>query len=61
MAETALQSASPLRIGQVFAISFPTFTPKITVHSERKLTVEIVAGGSTGVSDTVDYQAAGQM
>lgn len=57
MPEMALQTTSPLRIGQVFEISFPTFTPRITVHSERKLTVEIVAGDSAGFSDTLDYQA----
>jgi hypothetical protein len=48
---------SPLRIGQVLLISFPTFTPRITIHSESKLTVEIVAGDNTGVSDTVEYEA----
>jgi hypothetical protein len=42
MHEMALQTTSPLRIGQVFEISFPTFTPRITIHSERKLSVEIV-------------------
>jgi hypothetical protein len=57
MHEMALQTTSPLRIGQVFEISFPTFTPRITIHSERKLSVEIVAGGGAGFSDTVDYQA----
>ena len=53
----ASQTTSPLRVGQVFEISFPTFTPRITVHSERELTVEIVAGTPVGFSDTVDYQA----
>jgi hypothetical protein len=48
---------SPLRIGQVLEISFPTFQPRITVHSERELTVEIVAGDNIGFSDTVDYEA----
>ncbi|MGZ6248949.1 MAG: MoaF-related domain-containing protein [Syntrophales bacterium] len=38
-------------------ISFPTFTPRITVHSERELTVEIVAGDNIGFSDTVEYEA----
>src|SRR5438477_462824 len=32
-------------------------TPRITVHSERRLTVEIVAGDNTGFTDTVDYEA----
>jgi hypothetical protein len=51
------QTASPLRIGQVLEISFRPFTPRITVHSERELTVEIVAGDNLGFSDTVDYEA----
>ena len=50
-------TTSPLRAGQVFEISFPTFTPRITVHSERVLTVEIMAGDKVSFSDTVDYQA----
>ena len=53
----ASQTTSPLRAGQVFEITFPTFTPRITIHSERKLTVEIVTRGSVEFSDTVDYQA----
>src|ERR1043166_8436359 len=51
------QTTSPLRVGQVLEISFPTFTPRVTVHSERELTVEIVAGDNIGFSDTVDYEA----
>jgi hypothetical protein len=31
---------SPLRAGQVLEIIFAPFTPRITVHSERELTVE---------------------
>jgi hypothetical protein len=46
-----------LRIGQVLEIHFPTFTPRITVDSERELTVEIVAGDNIGFSDTVEYEA----
>jgi hypothetical protein len=53
----ASQTASLLRIGQVFEIRFSPFTPRITVHSERELTVEIVAGDNLGFSDTVDYEA----
>jgi hypothetical protein len=53
----ASQTTSPLRTAQVFEITFPTFTPRITIHSEHELTVEIVAGGGGGFSDTVDYQA----
>ncbi len=53
----ASKTTSPLCIGQVLEISFPTFTPRITVHSERELTVGIVAGDNIGFSDTVDYEA----
>jgi hypothetical protein len=47
----------PLRVGQVLEISFPTFTPRITVDSDRELTVTIVAGENIGFSDTVEYEA----
>ena len=53
----ALQTTPPLRVGQVLEIGFPTFRPRITVRSERELTVEIVAGDNIGFSDTVDYEA----
>lgn len=53
----ASQITSPFHVGQVVEISFPTFTPRITVRSERELTVEIVAGDNLGFSDTVEYQA----
>ena len=55
--EMASQTASPLRVGQVLEISFPTFKPRITIHSERELTVEIVAGDNIGFSDTVEYES----
>lgn len=51
------QTAAALLVGQVFEIHFPTFTPRITVHSERELTVEIVDNNNVTFSDTVDYQA----
>jgi MoaF-like len=51
------QNELPFRVGQVLEISFPAFTPRITVHSERELTVEIVAGENIGFSDTVNYEA----
>jgi len=51
------QNASPLRVGHVFEIRFPAFTPRITIHSERELTVEIVAGENRGFSDRVEYEA----
>jgi hypothetical protein len=51
------QATSPLRAGQVLEIAFPTFKPRITVRSERELTVEIVAGDNAGFSDTVEYEA----
>src|SRR5436189_3963794 len=53
----AAQTQSPLRAGQVLEISFPPFTPRITIRSERELTVEIVAGDNAGFSDTVAYEA----
>ena len=56
-AEMASQTPSPLRAGTVLEIRFPTFTPRITVHSERELTVKILAGDNEGFADTVDYQA----
>ena len=51
------QPTSPVPVGQVLEISFPTFTPRITIRSERELTVEIIAGNGSGFSDTVDYEA----
>jgi hypothetical protein len=53
----ASQLRSPLRVGQVLEIRFPPFTPRITVRSERELTVDIVAGDNVGFSDTVEYEA----
>ena len=52
----ALRLAPALAIGQVLEIRFATFTPRITIHSERELTVEIIAGDNAGFSDTVEYQ-----
>lgn len=51
------QPAPPLPVGQVLEIGFATFTPRITIHSERELTVEIIAGDNIGFSDTVEYEA----
>jgi hypothetical protein len=48
---------SPLAVGQVLEIEFAAFTPRITFNSERKLTVEIVAGDNAGFSDSVEYEA----
>ena len=53
----ASKITAPLRVGQVFEINFPTFTPRITIHSERELTVEIITGEDSGFSDTVEYEA----
>jgi hypothetical protein len=50
-------STSPLRVGQVIEISFATFTPRISILSDRELTVEVVAGAYLGFSDTVEYEA----
>ena len=52
----ASHSTSPLRVGQVFEIGFPTFTPRITIDSERTLTVTIIDGENLGFSDTVEYE-----
>jgi hypothetical protein len=46
------QIASPLRVGHVLEIGFPTFTSRITVHSERELMVKIVAGENAGFHPT---------
>ena len=53
----ASQPTSPLAVGQVLEITFATFTPRITIRSERQLTVEIIAGDNIGFSDTVEYEA----
>ena len=53
----ASQPRSPLAVGQVLEITFATFTPRITIRSERELTVEIIAGDNMGFSDTVEYEA----
>ena len=53
----ASQPTSPLPVGQVLEISFATFTPRITIHSERDLTVGIIAGDNIGFSDTIEYEA----
>jgi hypothetical protein len=54
---TSAPAPAPL-VGLVLTIRFGDFTPQITVHSERELTVEILEGdGSVGFSDTVEYQA----
>jgi hypothetical protein len=53
----ASQPISPLAVGQVLEITFAPFTPRITIRSERELTVEIIAGDNIGFSDTVEYQA----
>jgi hypothetical protein len=53
----ASQPTSPLAVGQVLEITFATFTPRITIRSERELTVEIIAGDNIGFSDTVEFEA----
>jgi len=55
--ETNSPTITPLRAGQVLKIVFGSFTPRIIVHSERELTVEIIAGDNAGFSDTVEYEA----
>jgi hypothetical protein len=51
------QIKSPLHAGQVLEVTFPTFTPRITIHSERELTVQIIAGDNAGFADRVEYEA----
>jgi hypothetical protein len=53
----ASHSTSPLRVGQVLEIDFPTFTPRIAIDSERILTVTVIDGDNLGFSDTVEYEA----
>jgi hypothetical protein len=48
---------SPLRVGDVLEIVFPPFTPRITIRSNRELTVEIIEGDNAGFSDTVAYES----
>jgi hypothetical protein len=55
--EMTSQTTTPLLVGQVLEISFPTFTPRLSIHSEHELTVEIVAGENKGFSDTVEYES----
>jgi hypothetical protein len=55
--EMASRTTAPLRVGQVFEVRFPRFTPRITLQSPRELTVEIVEGDNVGFSDTVEYEA----
>src|SRR3954468_6937054 len=54
--EMASQTTPPFRPGQVLEISFPSFKPRITIQTERQLTVEIIAGDNAGFSDTVEYE-----
>lgn len=49
--------ASNLSVGQVFEIAFPNFIPRITINSERELTVKIVSGDNAGFTDTVEYES----
>jgi hypothetical protein len=51
------QPVPALLAGQVLTISFPAFTPQLTIHSESRLTVEIIAGEGAGFCDTVEYEA----
>ena len=56
-ASQASQPVSPLLpVGRVLEVRFPTFTPRITIRSERELTVEIVSGANLGFSDTTKYE-----
>src|ERR1044072_2595295 len=50
-------STSQLHAGQVFEIIFLEFVPRITIQSERELTVEIISGDNAVFIDTVEYEA----
>jgi hypothetical protein len=52
-----LKTQSPLHAGQVIEVTFPAFTPRLTIHSDRELSVEIVAGDNVGFKDRVEYEA----
>jgi hypothetical protein len=52
----AAQPTSLFPAGLVLEIGFAPFTPRITIRSERELTVEIIAGDNIGFSDTVEYE-----
>jgi hypothetical protein len=51
------QATPPFGVGQVLLIRFPAFTARITIHSRRELTVQIVAGDNAGFADTIAYEA----
>jgi hypothetical protein len=53
----AAQSGPPLSVGWVLEFHFPTFTPRVTILSDRELRVEVIAGAHMGFSDTVEFQA----
>jgi hypothetical protein len=53
----AAHPISPLPPGHVLKINFATFTPRVTIRSESEPTVEIIADGNLGFSDTVEYGA----
>src|SRR5262245_59787545 len=55
--EMRLPTTLPFQAGLVLEIRFASFMPRITFHSERELSVEIVAGENAGFSDTVEYTA----
>lgn len=52
----AEQPRSLLFVGQVIETTFANFTSRITILSERELTVEIIAGENIGFSDTCEYE-----
>ncbi|MDT8895884.1 hypothetical protein RSO41_14605 [Halomonas sp. I1] len=53
----AMNATSPLQAGDRLDIHFPSFTPRITIESDSKLTVEVIAGDNAGFADTVEYEA----
>jgi hypothetical protein len=57
MVSQSSQLLSPFLVGLVLEIRFGAFTPRITIHSERELTVEIIEGDNAGFVDDVAYEA----
>lgn len=49
--------APNLKVGQVFEITFPSFTVRNTINSESELRVEVLSGDNAGFTDTVAYEA----
>ncbi len=58
MTETGLSQPMSFAEGRTLVIRFPKFTPRITFHSNDRLTIEVIDGENAGFRDTVAYRAA---